>query len=115
MNRMMVIAALFVGYFFWNNHQSSKPNPTAAALAISDSCSSKKLCAIVYVTPWCPACEQVSPILKMWVTKTKDHAEYGVKVIVGYGKNQGDNEKTAAKYGENSVIDNDLTLAKKLN
>ena len=115
MNKLILIAALFLGYHLWQKHQNSKPNPTAAAMATTDTCATKKLCTIVYVTPWCPACAQVSPILQAWISKTKDHPEYGIKVIVGYGRNAGDNERTAANYGVNSVVDSDLSLANKLN
>jgi thiol-disulfide isomerase/thioredoxin len=101
-------------FYLWKQKQNVTSIPTQSPLyrelVSSRSCEKKSSCALVYVTPWCPACEQLSPILTQWKEKSLNDPEAGLKIIVGMERNSGDNKRIAERYGDNSLIDEDQRL-----
>jgi thiol-disulfide isomerase/thioredoxin len=82
------------------------PNsPEYRELVSSTSCEGKKSCVLIYVTPWCPACEEMSPLIQQWLVKARNDADVGFKVIVGMENARGDNQRLAKRYAPVSIID----------
>jgi thiol-disulfide isomerase/thioredoxin len=106
------ILLLCVGIFAYWKLKVQRPAPGEIAntpayheLITTESCAGKKSCVLIYVTPWCPACEQMSPFIQKWLAKAKDDPDYGFKVIVGMENARGDNQRLAKRYAPVSVID----------
>ncbi len=91
-----------------------KPDVTSLAktpeyreLVATTSCAGKKSCVLVYVTPWCPACVSMTPLLQALQSKMATDSEFGIKMIVGMERNPGDNQEVALRYGKETIIDSD--------
>lgn len=89
--------------------------PAFRELVTTTSCEGKASCLLVYVTPWCPACEQLSPYLLKIQEKSQPDSEYGIKMIVGLERDPGANQRIAERYGKTTVIDTDQSVHKILN
>ena len=121
--RNWILIILAAGCFlYWKHSRGPSDAPIAAAkspafreLVTSTSCEGKEKCLIVYVTPWCPACEQMSPYLLKIQEKSKNDPELGIKMIVGQERSPGGNQKIADRYGDTTVIDLDLSVHQMLN
>lgn len=116
---IVVIAGCFL---YWRSSRNSGDAPLATLktpafkeLMTTTSCEGKASCFLVYVTPWCPACEQLSPFLLKIQEKSQSDSEFGIKMIVGQERDSGGNQRIANRYGKTTVIDQDLSLHKILN
>lgn len=78
------------------------------------NCQGKKECAVVYVAPWCGACNQLLPHFKSFAEKGLTHNDYGVQIIVGAGRTPEENENKMNEIGLNTFVDPDMEIAKKL-
>jgi thiol-disulfide isomerase/thioredoxin len=116
--------ALFVGLLtliplsFAQNKGAGKPTPQGQAfkeLLSSGSCSGKRHCVVVYVTPWCPTCHSKEPMFKEWQSKLENDPGLGMKIVVGLERNQGDNKRYAEQYGSQAVIDQNSDIQKAIN
>ncbi len=112
----MLIALAIGGFIYFKQSKrdaiAQSKNPDFKELVKTNSCAGKKGCVLLYVTPWCPACISMSPMFQQLKAKMENDPEFGMKVIVGQEKNAGDNEKMAAKYGKDSLIDSDNKIHK---
>ena len=79
----------------------------------TDNCTDKKFCAVVYLAPWCPSCNQMAPQLRTAVQRAKSKTEFGMKVVVGKGT-FAQNAEEAASFGEAGSADQDDTVHKAL-
>ncbi len=121
--RKWIIIFIAAGcFFYWKHYRKTTDAPMASLktpafrdLIKTTSCEGKTACFIVYVTPWCPACEQLSPYLLKIQEQTKRDQQYGIKMIIGQERKSGENERIAARYGGTAVIDQDLSLHHILN
>lgn len=105
-------------FFYWKYTRAPIPTlktPAFKELVTTTSCEGKANCLLVYVTPWCPACEQISPYLRNIQEKSQSDSEYGIKMIVGQERDPGGNRRIADRYGKTTVIDEDLSVQKMLN
>ncbi|MBY0515399.1 MAG: hypothetical protein K2P81_00720 [Bacteriovoracaceae bacterium] len=85
-----------------------------AALTQQGSCLGKKMCTVVYLAPWCPACNRLVPDLRMLGSLSFNQPDSGVLIIVGQGKTSDENEDKKIELGEAAITDNDGQLAKDL-
>jgi|GEM_PF-2777571 len=91
---------------------SSKKVPSG--LATLGTCAGKRMCAIVYVAPWCPACHAIQDDLRMLGSTSANHPDFGVLVIVGGGRTPDENAATVAGYGAVATADDENTYAQAL-
>lgn len=49
-------------------------------------CEGKKVCLVVYVSPWCPACKGQLPFIKEVDSTVKAYPGFGLEVIIGWDK-----------------------------
>lgn len=93
-----------------------RPLPSLAAGGGGASlagCGSKRYCATIYVSPWCPYCKARASEFQRYVNG-RGGSERGVRVVVGAGRKPGDNNRTAASYGGSGVADNSGGIAQAL-
>lgn len=69
-------------------------------------------CLTVYVTPWCPACEQTKPTLKR-IQSVFNDGRVGVQVIMGQDQ-AAKLQAACAEYGSGCGLDADETILKSL-
>ena len=113
-NWLMIVLAAGC-FLYWKHSRRPESAPMAKGLYSTTSCEGKTSCFLVYVTPWCPACEQLSPYLLKIQEQTKNDPEFGIKMIVSGERKPGDNQRIADRYGKSSVIDLDRSVHKMLN
>lgn len=106
---VFVALALFISRHRIIDTFSSKKIPTG--LNQQGTCLGKKMCAMVYVAPWCPACHAIQDDLRMLGTTSANHPDYGVVVIVGGGQTPGENDAKVAEFGAVATADNQNTYA----
>jgi len=70
-------------FAYWNH-----PFTPAKANKRVDRCLGKERCIVVYVAPWCPACESIQGCLKEAVALTEGMPDFGVDVVMGYDKEE---------------------------
>jgi len=85
-----------------------------AERSASSPCEGKKLCGVVYVAPWCPACNNLLPKLAVPLANAKDNKDFGMMIVVGQGKREGDNETKVSEIGAGAITDNDGFYHQKL-
>jgi hypothetical protein len=78
------------------------------------TCLGKKMCAMVYVAPWCPACNGIESDLRMVGNLSASNPDFGVLIIVGGGQTAGENEAKVVELGSAAVTDNQNTYARVL-
>ncbi len=78
------------------------------------TCLGKKMCALVYVAPWCPACNGIAPDLRMVGNLSANNPDFGVLIIVGGGQAPGENEAKVLELGAAAVTDNQNSYARAL-
>jgi thiol-disulfide isomerase/thioredoxin len=103
---------IILSFGLW--HKYKKPTISPQTLQAINACTGKKLCAVIYIAPWCPACEQMSPILKTFLQNSKSVTDYGFQIIVGDERSAGDNKQKAQSLGDGVIIDGDRSLARTL-
>lgn len=119
MNRTYLIIGAILLILCWNKyhrqlfHQDILPPFTDAKNSNLDPCYGKKMCAVAYVAPWCPACEQLAPIIQGFVKKYSEQSDYGILVIIGAGTAE-ENEKKAKFYESNTLIDQSFKMSESL-
>ncbi len=117
MNRF-VLPLLFIGAFFlWpkiksNFLPSGKLPPSFTKM--DSPCLGKKMCSVIYVAPWCPACKDVAPILTDLLKNAQEfNRDVGIMVVVGEGQAH-ENQQLADSFGRGSLIDHDRSILKSL-
>lgn len=70
-------------------------------------CPGKKMCALIYVAPWCPYCKKSAPTYRQYLFHANRYESFGLHVIVGAGKTARANNLTAQNYGSGALADND--------
>ncbi len=118
MNKNIIAIAIALGiYGLWKF--SVKPPQsrldTQSRIRKTEMCKGKKTCSVVYVAPWCSACESLQPTLVSLLPAAKNNPDHGLLVIVGSGKEAGDNEAKADEIGFDTIVDNHNKLADELN
>lgn len=68
-------------------------------------CKGKKMCGLVYLAPWCPACNSVIPQLQIFLKNSVNNKEFGLQLIMGAEQAPGDNERKAKEIGGYVLID----------
>ena len=119
MNKLYVALVIGLAVFAWHRHLEVQ---TAANLksyqrglsSNSDLCTGKKFCAIVYVAPWCGACKSERPRIISFMEKSKNNPAFGIRVVVGQGRSQAENEEMAASFGFGATTDPDNSVLQKL-
>lgn len=99
MNRWSVIAISLLGSFYYYHSTKSGPPLSRVLEQSGDPCYQKEKCVIVYVTPWCPACESSIETIKemdrLW-NAPDSKRKYGLKVFVGQDELQKCQEKVTS-------------------
>lgn len=72
-------------------------------------CKGKNICGLVYMAPWCPACNSVIPQLQIYLKNSAHHKESGLQIVMGAEQNAGDNARKAKEIGGN-VLTDDLNV-----
>lgn len=115
--KIAIVLLVFVVYGVWQKNKvhlmASNQFPVTSGPNV-DACAQKKMCAIVYLAPWCPACEQVTPMLMTFLKNAQNNPEYGLQVVIGAGRAIGDNENKAKALGLGTIVDNDNLIARAL-
>jgi thiol-disulfide isomerase/thioredoxin len=92
------------------------PRKIPPAIISASQCVGKKQCALVYLAPWCPACNSIIPQLKIMLQNSSKNSDVGMQIIVGRGRASGDNQKKASEIGENVMTDDEAgSYAQSLN
>ncbi len=68
-------------------------------------CKGKKVCGLVYLAPWCPACNSVIPQLQVYLKNSPNNKEAGLQIIVGAEQYTGENVRKAKEIGEGVMTD----------
>lgn len=126
MNKLLVFLLIIISFFWWNKHKHSlfakKVLPPISIenkgknedqITSLDPCQGKKMCALVYIAPWCSACEQIAPYLKQIAAKVRDDNENGFLIVVGAG-NEKENQEKVSFYESHTIADNDSSISKSL-
>lgn len=116
MNRLLIVLLIFVVFFGWKKYHNRFFGKNALPVIVEqslDPCREKSFCGVVYVAPWCPACEQISSYLKQLADKVGDDGDKGFLIIVGDGK-ANENKAKVDFYASHVLADNDATLRKSL-
>ena len=98
-------------------HQLEKKKEAEYQRAVAsktDNCRNKKICLVVYMAPWCPACKQVMPEVSKLLEKSKTSKDFGAKAYVGKGSNLEENEAMARKLGAGAEVDTNHEMHQKL-
>ena len=90
------------------------PMKVPAGLNQQGTCQGKKMCAMVYVAPWCPACNGIESDLRMVGNLSATNPDFGVLIIVGGGQTASENEAKVVELGSAAVTDNQNTYARAL-
>lgn len=77
-------------------------------------CKGKKVCGLVYLAPWCPACNSVIPQLQVYLKNSSNNKEAGLQIVVGAEQNRGDNASKAREIGEGVMTDDQKIYAETL-
>lgn len=88
--------------------------PKRTAEAGGELCGSKSFCAVIYVTPWCPACQQSAPRYRAYLANAERSAENGIQVVVGEGRTPEQNNETVSSYGSGALADNNRSIGRML-
>ena len=102
---------------FFSRHKlmdTFTPMKVPVGLNQQGTCQGKKMCAMVYVAPWCPACNGIAPDLRMVGDLSASNPEFGVLIIVGGGQTPGENEAKVIELGNAAVTDNQNTYSRAL-
>lgn len=107
MNKWLLVLIGISFFFAWGKfkHRLLSPNKLPENYSSNGrplSCMGKKQCAIIYIAPWCGACNQMAPHFKTFLNKAKGNVDFSVKVIVGQGSKE-DNEDKALSYDNEEV------------
>jgi len=97
-------------YFFSGKLPPISSNSTGN----NDPCFNKNHCAVIYLAPWCSACNQLAPQLIQLLQKANSLHEIGIAVIIGKGRTHEENESYAKKFGVNALVDNDEKIEQAL-
>lgn len=114
-NVLFVISLLFLFNWARSKYWPSYQALSKQTLSSLESCRNKKMCAVIYIAPWCPACESALPIIKNYIKNAKSNMSYGIQIVVGDEQTKGENDAKAKEIGENAIADNNLEISKSLN
>ncbi len=119
MTRLLLILLVILTFFGWKKYRYTlfSDNKLPATLTFAadqvDPCLDKKMCAVVYIAPWCPACHSVLPQLKTFTQNASKHDEYGILIVIGAGTFE-QNQNTFKSFTTNAMIDSDSKIANSL-
>ena len=108
MRSNIIFIAIIGLILFMSRHQlsgmlaSKKVPPTLFQEA---GCKGKKMCGLVYLAPWCTACNSVIPQLQIFLKNSAKNKEMGLQLIVGAEQVPGDNARKAKEIGETVLVD----------
>lgn len=122
MNKLFIIIFIVSSFLLWKKIQGRAVRQVAQSyhlmemkeIASTKTCTDKKQCMVIYITPWCGACERMAPFFEAWVKKIKNDPDYGIQVIVGKGNHPRDNREKAARYGASGIVDFDQSYHESL-
>lgn len=114
------IFLIIVGLLAYNERHKIRnffdPPNIPTSVVQTPQCLGKKKCGVIYMAPWCPACNSMIPQLKVLLDRSQNHQDFGIQVIVGNGKSMIDNQMKAQEIGEKVITDDENgTFAKNLN
>ena len=116
--RSNIIFLALIGFIvFLSRHQLTgmfKDKKVPPTLFQEAGCKGKKMCGLVYLAPWCPACNSVIPQLQIFLKNSVNNKELGLQLVVGAGQAPGDNERKAKEIGENVMVDSHNVYATSL-
>ena len=115
---MLILVAVVAGLYLKQRSDAEshriRSEYQRAKASVADNCSGKASCVVIYVTPWCPSCKQLKPLLLQALERSKTVLDTGLKLIVGQGKTPAANEEEAMSFGAGAVTDNDGAFHKAL-
>lgn len=116
-NNVIAIVIILVAAFMYRHRIISwiTPRHIPSTLVKSGNCEGKKLCGIIYLAPWCPACHQYQPMIVSALANFKNNDEHGIQIIMGMEIQIGENERVAREIGADVIIDHDRKYAKMMN
>jgi thiol-disulfide isomerase/thioredoxin len=85
---LVILAGIFISWFLGKPAfmpQVKLPSTGEAYGILSDPCTGKKRCLIIYVATWCPACHASIPFIQGLQKDLENNPEVGFKIIVGGG------------------------------
>ncbi|MFZ4714593.1 MAG: TlpA family protein disulfide reductase [Bacteriovoracaceae bacterium] len=103
MSKFLILVVALCLYLSWDKYKlrllapNKLPSTTAKNTQVPN-CLEKKQCAVIYVAPWCPSCDQMAPQIQGFLNNSLNHPEIGVKVIIGQGRSTDENEQKAQDY-----------------
>lgn len=111
MRNILIVGSIILAAVVWQvkstqRHAAAVREYQQNATKKTDNCTDKKFCAVVYVAPWCPACQQMAPQLRTAIERAKTKNNFGLKVVVGQGTRE-QNEAEAASFGAAGSADQD--------
>jgi len=111
----VIVLVLFVIYYIFTSFGPSTLYPRGLAAPFDpkepDPCVTKKKCLIVYVTPWCPACNSSEALIKRIRDDFKNSPEYGMMIVIGVAS-QPELAGKALDLGENTFLDTENKFRK---
>lgn len=112
---IMVLSLSVFAFLSWGKFKNKLiTQKIAQNLVPQSSCLQKKKCGIIYVAPWCPACNSLIPQLQPFLANAKNNSEYGIQMVVGKGKTQDSNYQKAEEIGHGTKVDADGSIAEAL-
>jgi len=107
-NKLIILGLVLVSLYFSRGKILRLINPPNIAQAMKHLrlCEGKKICAIIYVAPWCPACNQMLPEISRILQASEGNPDHEVVVIVGKGADPIENNEKALEIGPLAITDN---------
>lgn len=107
--RSNIIFILLIGFILYiSRHQLTgmfKDKKVPPTIFQEAGCKGKKMCGLVYLAPWCPACNSVIPQLQIFHKNSVYNKELGLQLIMGAEQMSGDNARKAKEIGGNVLVD----------
>lgn len=116
--RAIFIFMLVAGLLFVWRYSSRRPEalpdlsytPAPSNATAQVPCVGKHRCVLVYVAPWCPACQGTIVGIRKLIERYRDSSQIGISVIVG-GDRRDKLESMAEKVGDFAFLDLDDSFA----
>lgn len=110
----IVFIALALFFSRYKLQDMFTPLRVPSGLSRQGTCLGKKMCAVVYVAPWCPACHGIEADLRMVGNLSATNQDFGVIIIVGAGQSPSENEVKAQELGVAAITDNERKFSQGL-
>lgn len=92
---------------------SKNSNSNGITSVQGDTCSQKDFCLVVYLAPWCPHCRNAVSSTQDMLKRTSS-GKFGVRVVVGMGRDPKENADFATQIAPGVQIDRDMKIARDL-